>query len=166
MRSSHPHFRLQRAVYPAELVRLAKNRGLSVLAVTDHGTIAGVDEAQRVGNALGLIEIRGVELNTRKKANCHILGYDFRNGDTEPFRLCEKFRLREKGVDIDLSEVEKLRGEGASPRPHFAQVLVRGDVSTNREVFDRYPDTEEFRRRVKWFKADAKTCVEAIKSAE
>lgn len=57
-------------------------------------------------------------------------------------------------------------GEGASPRPHFAQVLVRGDVSTNREAFDRYPDTEEFRRRVKWLKADAKTCVEAIKSAE
>lgn len=166
MRSSHPHFCLQWAVYPAELVRLAKNRGLSVLAVADHGTIAGVDEAQRVGNALGLIEIRGVELNARKKANCHILGYDFRNGDTELFRLCEKFRLREKGVDIDLSEVEKIAGgRGHRPDPISLRCWC-GGMCPPIEAFDRYLDTEEFRRRVKWFKANAKTCVEDIKAAE
>lgn len=164
---------------PAELVGLAKSRGLSVLAVTDHDTIAGVGEAQRAGSELGVTVIRGVELSAKDYPNCHILGYGFRDGDTQLARLCEQFRagrderkyrivdfLREKGVDVELAEVEELAGGEVIARPHFAQVLVRhGYVGTNREAFDRYLDTEEFRQKVKRFKADAKTCVGAIKSA-
>lgn len=164
---------------PAELVKLAKERGIDVLAVTDHDTISGVSEAQCAGNALGLRVIRGVELSAKERPNFHILGYGFRDGDTELARLCEKFRtgrnerkykivdfLREKGVEVDLSEVEALAGGEVIARPHFAQVMVmRGYVSSNREAFSRYLDTEEFRQRVKRFKADARTCVEAIKAA-
>ena len=164
---------------PTELVGLAKARGLSVLAVTDHDTIAGVTEAQRAGSELDLTVIRGVELSAKDYPNCHILGYRFQDGDTELARLCERFRagrderkykivdfLREKGVDIDLAEVEEIAGGEVIARPHFAQALVRrGYVSSNREAFDRYLDTEEFRQRVKRFKADARTCVEAIKAA-
>lgn len=74
--------------------------------------------------------------------------------------------LQEKSADIDLAKVEELAGGEVIARPHFAQVLIEhGFVSTNREAFDCYLDTEEFRRRVKQFKADARTCVEAIKSA-
>ena len=69
-------------------------------------------------------------------------------------------------MELDLTEVEEIAGGEVIARPHFAQALVRhGYVSTNREAFDRYLDTEEFRRRVKRFKADAKTCVEAIRAA-
>ena len=164
---------------PAELVMLAKERGLDVLAVTDHDTIAGVNEARRAGETLGLVVIQGVELSAKEHTNFHILGYGFRDGDTELARLCGQFRagreerkykivdfLREKGVDIDLAEVEALAGGEVIARPHFAQVMVRhGYVETNREAFDRYLDTEEFRQRVKRFKADAKTCVEAVKRA-
>ena len=164
---------------PAQLVRLAKEWGLSVLAVTDHDTIAGVDEAMEAGKTLGLQVIRGVELSAREHHNFHILGYGFRDGDTELSRLCEKFRagrderkykivefLHSQGVEIDLSEVEALAGGEVIARPHFAQVLLRrGYVSSNREAFDRYLDTEEFRQKVKRFKADARACVEAIKAA-
>ncbi len=164
---------------PTELVRLAKQEGLQVLAVTDHDTIDGVNEARRTGDVLGLQVVRGVELSAKEHHNFHILGYGFREGDTELSRLCEKLRagrddrkyriidfLREKGVSIDLNEVEQLAGGKVIARPHFAQVLVKhGYVSTNREAFDRYLDTEEFRKRVKRFKADARTCVAAIKSA-
>ena len=148
-----------------------------MVAVTDHDTVTGVGEAQRAGETLGIQVIRGVELSAKDYPNCHILGYGFRNGDTELARLCEKFRagrderkykivdfLREKGVDIDLNEVEELAGGEVIARPHFAQALVRrGYAATNREAFDRYLDTEEFRQRVKRFKADAKTCVETVK---
>lgn len=164
---------------PAELAGLAKKRGLSILAVTDHDTIAGVAEAQRAGEALGLTVIRGVELSAEEYPNFHILGYAFRDGDTGLSRLCEKLRagrddrkyrivdfLREKGVEVSLAEVEEIAGGEVIARPHFAQALVRrGYVSTNREAFDRYLDTPEFRARVKRFKADARTCVEAIKDA-
>lgn len=164
---------------PAELVGLAKGRGLDLLAVTDHDTIAGVDEAMEAGEALGLKVIQGVELSAQEHPNFHILGYGFQAGGTELARLCEKLRagrddrkhrivdfLREKGVEVDLPEVEELAGGEVIARPHFARALVRrGYVSTNREAFDRYLDTEEFRQKVKRFKADARACVEAIKSA-
>ena len=164
---------------PSEIVKLAKEREIEVMALTDHDTIDGVDEAQRAGDTLGIQVIRGVELSAKEYRGFHILGYGFQDGDTELSRLCEKLRagrderkykiidfLREKGVNIELSEVEELAGGEVIARPHFARVLVRhGYVSTNREAFDRYLDTEEFRKKVTRFKADARTCVEAIKSA-
>ena len=164
---------------PTELVRLAKQHGIQVLAVTDHDTIAGVDEAVSAGDALELQVIRGVELSAKEHRGLHILGYGFRDGDTELSRLCEKLRegrddrkykivdfLRENGVDVDLTEVEELAGGDVIGRPHFAQILVKhGYVSTNREAFDRYLDTKEFQEKVKRFKADSRTCVEVIKSA-
>ena len=163
---------------PAELVGLAKRRGLALLAVTDHDTIAGVDEAADAGEALGLKVIRGVELSAKEHPNFHILGYGFQAGDTELARLCEKLRagrddrkyrivdfLRGKGVEIDLDEVEELAGGEVIARPHFAQAMVRrGYVRDNREAFDRYLDTDEY-QRIERFKADARTCVETIKSA-
>ena len=164
---------------PSELVKLAKDRGIEVMALTDHDTIDGVNEAQRAGDALGLQVIRGVELSAKEYHNFHILGYGFKDGDTELSRLCEKLRagrderkhkiidfLREKGIHIDLTEVEEVAGGEVIARPHFARVLVKhGCVSTNREAFDRYLDTEEFRKKVTRFKADSVTCVEVIKSA-
>lgn len=164
---------------PAELVQLAKQRGIQVLAVTDHDTVVGVNEAMSAGEALGMRVIRGVELSATGYPNLHILGYGFQDGDTELSRLCEKLRegrderkykivdfLREKGMDIDLTEVEELAGGEVIGRPHFARTLVkRGFVSTNREAFDLYLDTKEFRGKVTRFMADSRTCIEVIKSS-
>lgn len=55
---------------PAELVELAKRRGLDLLAVTDHDTIAGVGEAQQAGSAQGVTVIRGVELSAKEYSIC------------------------------------------------------------------------------------------------
>ena len=164
---------------PTQLARLAKQHGIRVLAVTDHDTINGVNEAQRAGDALGLQVIRGVELSAKEHHNFHILGYGFRDGDTELSRLCEHQRmirdnrnqlicdyLREQGVEIDLSEVEEQAGGDVVGRPHFARVMVRhGYVSTSREAFDRYLDSEEYRKKVPLLQANARTCVEAIKAS-
>ena len=123
---------------PMELVELAKGCGLDLVAVTDHDTIAGVDEAMRAGQAAGLRVIRGVELSAKECPNFHILGYDFQRGDTALSRLCEQLRagrdqrkhrivdfLRKKGLTVDLAEVEELAGGEVIARPHFAQVMVR-----------------------------------------
>lgn len=48
---------------PAALVQKAAERGLSVLAVTDHDTTAGVAEAQEAGRACGVHVVPGVELS-------------------------------------------------------------------------------------------------------
>jgi len=164
--------------HPEELVRLAKTRGLEVLALTDHDTLDGLDKALAAGKELGIQVIRGVELSAKEHKNLHILGYNFSPENSALSKLCaemrrsrdeRKFRiidfLHEKGVNISLAEVEELAGGNIIARPHFAQVMVRrGYVASNREAFDRYLDTEEY-QRIERFKADARTCLDAIKAA-
>jgi hypothetical protein len=163
---------------PRALVRLARDRGVQVLAVTDHDSVGGVAQAVQAGEDLGLRVLPGVELGAKEHKNLHILGYQFAPDDPGLTGLCHKLRagreerglrilefLREKGVDIPLSEVEELAAGGSLGRPHFAQVMVRhGYVATTREAFDRYLDTEEY-QRIERFKADARTCVETIRAA-
>lgn len=164
---------------PAELVELANNHGIEVLAVTDHDTVSGIDEAEAAGEELGVKVIRGIELSANDHHNCHILGYGFHKGNTRLSELCKRLFqgreerkhkiidfLHEKGADIELAEVEAFAKGGLLGKPHFAQAMVRrGYVSTNEEAFRCYLDTDEFRQKVKRFKVDACTCVEIIKGS-
>ncbi len=163
---------------PTELVHLAKEHGIAVLALTDHDTIDGIDEAIQIGITLGLHVIPGIELGAKEYRQLHILGYNVATGPSQLSTLCErllggrderKYRiikfLHEKGVDLDLNEVEELAGGGVIARPHFAQVMVRhGFVKTVREAFDCYLDTEEY-HQIERFKADSRTCIAAIRAA-
>lgn len=164
---------------PSELVYLAKKRGLSVIALTDHDTMAGVGEAAAAGAACGLRVLQGVELSAREYKNCHILGYGYDPAAAALSRLCEEQRenrirreqmildfLREKGLDLSLDEVEGLAGGSVIGRPHFAQALAgRGYVSSSREAFDRFLDTAEFWEKVPRLEADAHSCLRAIKDS-
>lgn len=164
---------------PEELVRLAKERGIDVLALTDHDTLDGAAAAVSAGEALGIRVLPGVELGAAEYENLHILGYGVAPDAAELAGLCGKFKaarderkfrivdyLREKGCGLSLEEVEEIAGGNIIGRPHFAQAMVRrGYVETNREAFDRYLDTAEYHQKVKRFKAGAQTCLGAIKSA-
>lgn len=163
---------------PAELVRLAKERGLELLALTDHDTLDGLEEAERAGAALGIRVLRGVELGAREYRNLHILGYGFSTAAPELRELCtwlkrgrdeRKFRiieyLREKGAELSLEEVEEIAGGEIIGRPHFAQAMVRrGYVRSTREAFDRYLDTAEY-QRIERPKPEAGTCIKVIHAA-
>jgi len=162
---------------PAELVRLAKARGVEMLALTDHDTMDGVDEAVGAGEALGLRVVRGVELSADDYLNLHILGYDFspaalkgRLDSLKSGRNDRKYRIRDflrtKGLEIPLDEVDEEAGGGSIGRPHFAKVMLRhGYVATRKEAFDRYLDTPEFQEIEKGTKPSAQECVEQIKAA-
>lgn len=164
---------------PEEVVRRAKERGLEVLALTDHDTLDGVEEAVRAGERLGLKVLRGIEIGAAEYENLHILGYNVSSEAPELTELCRKFKagrdarsfrilnyLHENGFELTLEEVEALAGGSIIGRPHFAQAMVRrGYVSSNREAFDRWLDTEDYHQKVKRFKAEAKICLEAIKAA-
>lgn len=163
---------------PAQLAALAQGAGIEVLALTDHDTINGLDEAVQAGASLGLTVLRGVELGAREDRHMHILGLGFRSHCPALSALCQtlkdsrderKYRiityLKEKGIVIDLAEVEALAGSDVIARPHFAQVMVRhGYVSSTREAFDRYLDTDEY-QKIERFKADAATCIDVIHQA-
>jgi len=163
---------------PSELVRLAKARGIEVLALTDHDTVVGVEDAVHAGLEFGVNVLRGVELGAAEYRNLHLLGYNIDPATPALVDLCgklvqgrneRKYRiidfLKEKGVPVTLDEVEDIAGGDVIARPHFARAMMRrGYVSTTREAFDRFLDTEEY-QRIERFRADAATCISAIKSA-
>jgi hypothetical protein len=141
---------------PGELVDLAMERGVEALAISDHDTFAGFDQALPLAQARGLDLVCGIELSTRVPGTnvrtVHLLGYFLHRPPTADFRkwldeLIEGRRdrnqrlitsLRERGVDIDLGEVEKL-GRTLTGRPHFARVLIqKGYVSSFDEAFRNY----------------------------
>lgn len=164
---------------PSKLVHLAKERGIEVLALTDHDNLDGLDEAIQTGKKVGLQVIRGVELSADDYLNLHILGYGFSSGlpvleqmttELKEGRNDRKYRiqdfLRTKGLEIPLDEVDKEAGGGSVGRPHFAMVMLRhGYVSTRKEAFDLYLDTPEFQEIERGTKPSAQECVERIKTA-
>lgn len=160
---------------PGDLVRKAAELGVECLAITDHDTMDGVEEACETGQAVGLSVLRGVELGAKEDRHMHILGLGLA-ADYGPLAdLCARLRqgrderkfriidfLKEKGISVDLKEVEAVAGGDVIARPHFAQVMLRhGYVSNIREAFDCYLDTDEY-QRIERFKADAPTCIETI----
>ena len=141
---------------PLELIDLAMEYGIEALAISDHDTFAGFDQALPIARARGLDLVCGIELSTRvpgsKVRTVHLLAYFLHQPPTADFRewLDELIAgrrdrnqrliasLREQGVDIDLAEVEKL-GRTLTGRPHFARILIdKGYVSSYDEAFRRY----------------------------
>lgn len=142
---------------PAAVVRRAHAAGLVAMAVTDHDTMAGIEEAVQEGQRIGITVVPGVEIST----NCdgrdiHVLGYypDWRQtvwnarlGELREGRTLRNERivakLRELGLIISMTEVHQTAGKTAGDesvgRPHIAAVLIeKGFVSTMAEAFDRY----------------------------
>lgn len=142
---------------PAENVRLAKEAGLSALAITDHDTVAGVEEALAAGREYGITVIPGVELSTSVDGkDIHILGYGISAEDSVLLSRLQAQRnvrnrrneemlnkLAELNMRVSLEELEAAAGksrleDGSIGRPHIAQVLVdKGYVADKREAFDR-----------------------------
>jgi predicted metal-dependent phosphoesterase TrpH len=141
---------------PEELVDLAMERGIEALAISDHDTFAGFDQALPVARSRGLDLVCGIELSTRvpgtKVRTVHLLGYFLHRPPPAEFRewLGELITgrrdrnqrliasLHEQGIDIELAEVEKL-GRTLTGRPHFARLLIqKGYVRSFEEAFRRY----------------------------
>jgi predicted metal-dependent phosphoesterase TrpH len=138
---------------PAELVGLASQRGLDVVAVTDHDTTAGLEEALAAGLELGLEVVPGVELSAEHEgASIHVLCYwmDAANAALqeelsrlrdERFRRGERMveRLRALGLPIEFERVREIAMGGNIVRPHIAQAMVEaGLVETEKDAFDRW----------------------------
>ncbi len=139
---------------PREVVLAAARAGLDVVALTDHDTAEGWDEAGAAAEEAGIGLVRGLEISCRHAGrSAHLLAYlpdptyepldaalarilDGRD-DRMP-RVVE--RLRALGIDITEAQVLARAGEAAAiGRPHIADALVAlGVVASRDEAFDRY----------------------------
>lgn len=128
---------------PTELVRLAAERGVEVLGITDHDTTAGVGEARGAGEAAGVRVVAGIELSSRVgDRSVHVLGLFV---DPDVAELVEArgrmraerldraqrmvARLNELGYELTFDEVTAQASGDVIARPHIARALVaRGYV--------------------------------------
>ncbi|WP_134686484.1 PHP domain-containing protein [Brevibacillus migulae] len=140
---------------PTENVRYAKEAGLAAVAITDHDTVAGIAEAMKAGEDIGMEVVPGVEISTVANGqDIHVLGYFVPYEDTQFDEELSKLRdtrhernklliarLQELGIDISLEKVyaRKSGTDKNIGRPHIAEELMElGVVSSMQEAFDKY----------------------------
>ncbi len=136
---------------PAEVVRIAKEKGLSAIAITDHDTVAGYAEAAAEGERVGLEVVPGMEISTRYLGPVHILGYyldtkspvlnevtDWLVQDRDKRNRKMARLMQEDGLPVDYDEMRERFG-AVIGRPHFAEVLVELGLAENvQDAFARY----------------------------
>jgi predicted metal-dependent phosphoesterase TrpH len=148
----HAHsLRSDGALAPAALIERAAERGVRIMALADHDTLAGASEAIAAGERLGVRVIAATELNTESEwGDVHILGYFLDPGDDaleDRLRWLREHRgrrielmvekLNALGYPIALERVMEIAQGGSLGRPHLAQALFEaGHVPTYDSAFD------------------------------
>jgi predicted metal-dependent phosphoesterase TrpH len=140
---------------PAALVALAADRGLQVIAVTDHDTVAGLDEARAAARARGMRLVDGIEVTAIECGrDVHVLGYFFDPDDARLATLLERqrgarierareigARLAALGMAVDVAAlVDGAAAAGRSiGRPALADALVAAGHAVDRhDAFARW----------------------------
>lgn len=138
---------------PAEVVALAAQRGVEVIALTDHDTTMGIPAALLAGQEWGVEIIPGIEMTVEQGEELHILAY-YIEIDHPPLqqtlaRLRRQraerarqmlVRLAELGMPLDWPTISRMTWDSVG-RPHIARTLVtRGYISHPKEAFDLYLD--------------------------
>ena len=122
---------------PAEVVRLAAQAGVELLALSDHDTVDGVGEALAAGERHGVRVVPATELSSidGEREDMHILGYRVDHADPALLEALTGFRadrearagrmmdaLRELGFELDTAAIDARVAAGAPVgRPHIAR---------------------------------------------
>ena len=143
---------------PTSLVEMAATKGLRAIAIADHDSVDGIDEALTAGNRLGVEVIPAVELSVEYKRfrDIHLLGYGIDHRDPALQTSLAEFRRRrdERGLAIvtrvnnrlvrqgrkSISFEEIAAGAtGALGRPHIANALIaKGHARDMQDAFVNY----------------------------
>ena len=124
---------------PAQIIEKASDKNIGVIAITDHDTVAGLEEGAKAANEHEITFVPGVELNINyPTGEFHLLGLGFKqispslteilenlvkNRDLRNAQIIEK--MRSEGVNITLEEMQADFPDTVLGRPHFAAELVK-----------------------------------------
>ncbi|MFK4785647.1 PHP domain-containing protein [Fusobacterium sp. MFO224] len=150
----HTHTENSDGTYSVEnLIKLAKSKGLKVLAITDHDTIDGLFETDVLSKEYDIEIINGIEMSCNLGGkDVHILGYgvDIQDSDfkKELIRI-KKIReerndkiiekLNELKLNISLEELKEIAKGDIISKAHFAELMMnKGYVYSKREAFKNY----------------------------
>jgi predicted metal-dependent phosphoesterase TrpH len=138
---------------PRKVVELSKAHGLSCIALTDHDTVEGLEEAIKASLEFGVEVIPGIEFNCYyKDQEVHILGYCINYKDKNFIEKIEEMKklrndrakaiikkLNELGIEITMKDVLEFAPEGFIGRPHIARAMVKKNyVRDVKEAFEKY----------------------------
>jgi predicted metal-dependent phosphoesterase TrpH len=133
---------------PTQLINKALAAGITTIALTDHDSISGWQEATTaLRPGIALVPGAEVSCQTPDGISVHILGLLFDPSNTELINTLEETRenrfgrmekiiakINEAGIDITMSEVLEQLSDGATlGRPHLADALVKKGVVASRE---------------------------------
>jgi len=148
------------ALTPEELVKKAKEIGLSAIAIADHENTDGIERAKRVGEKLGVEIIPAVEITSYPNPDTehHILGYliDYKDKKFQK-ELAKIQKSREErtkkvirnlnnlGFFINFGDV-KASASGTIVAPHIAFSVISDRENHNklRKEFGEIPTTGQF----------------------
>ena len=138
---------------PKEIVAWASKKNLTDIAITDHDTTEGVEEAIKEGLDLDINVIPGMELSCVEQGKeVHMLGYylDYKSSRLKDFTKTLKQaridrnidivkKLNKMDIDISIEDVKEISKEGNMGRPHIAKALIeKGLVDTVDGAFKIY----------------------------
>ncbi len=139
---------------PSHIVEYAVQNTLSIIALTDHDTVAGLEEARQAAQHYpALTFIAGVELSTSQdEEELHILGYGIKDDTPAMLELLARAqenrkrrinrtltRLQHCGIRLTIHDIQRGNHTKSLGRMHIARLLIqRGYVRSIREAFDRY----------------------------
>ncbi|EWT00523.1 metal-dependent phosphoesterase [Intrasporangium oryzae NRRL B-24470] len=165
---------------PSELVGAARAAGIDVLAITDHDTVGGWDEATDAARRLGLTLVRGIEVScTFENQSVHLLAYLTDPEDPALMRELAKARdsratrlarmvelMAADGIPITYDEVLAQVAPGATPgRPHIADALIANGTITHRDQAFESWLTDESPYYVHHYSPDPARAVELVRGA-
>ena len=160
----HTHSNASDSSYsPADLMHEAKKRGLSAIALTDHDTLGGLENAEKEAKTAGIRFIPGIEISITwtpgagisglgPGGEMHLLGLGISApsaaflaaitglANRREARNREILnQMREMGIEASWDDVLAISGGDSVGRPHFASLLVAKKIVKNREqAFSRY----------------------------
>lgn len=138
---------------PTELVQKAAAAGLTALALTDHDTLGGIEEAAREADRLGITLIPGIEFSSSYEGrDIHIVGLGLHHPTREFLDKLEFFRkkrasrnqeiihrMRSDGIDISLKAIREAYSDPIITRAHIARYLHdHGIASSISDAFARF----------------------------
>lgn len=138
---------------PSELVNKVADKGLSVLAITDHDTIDGLAEGAEEAEKRGITFVPGIELNIQRPGcEFHLLGLGLKNpskslNDVIQYLIDNRkernnfvvSQMNKEGINVTLEEIQDEFPGQVLGRPHFAAWLEEHKIVKHRQqAFDKY----------------------------
>ena len=159
---------------PLALIEKAREKGITVMAITDHDTLAGLSS---ISERDDIAVVRGIEFSCHSDKgdfDCHILGYGFDpeheaiRGAIEHGRQMRFFKLDRRieyladthGIILTDDEISELRSYNSVAKPHLARILIRRGLATSvADAIDKYLKGAKFPDD----RIDAKEAIDAIR---